>query len=120
MKKVLSIILIMFCLIIISSNVFAAGNGFVESFKGATGSDLQGGDTVKKLISDVLFIVRTIGAGVAIVILLVIGTKYMLSSAGERAEIKKYAIHYIIGAVVLFASSGIISIIKNFVDASLE
>ena len=74
--------------------------------------------TTSKKITDilgiVLTVVRNIGAGLAALILMVLGCKYMLASAGDRAEIKKHAITYVIGAVVLFASSAILEIVKKF------
>lgn len=78
-----------------------------------TGSDA--GKKVKSLLSTVLEIVRNIGIGIAIIMLITLACKYMISSAADRAEIKKHAITYVIGAVVLFAASGILTIIKNFV-----
>lgn len=113
-EKIISTIALVLCLIFVATNSFAA----VSHFKGEINP--EGSDTVKSILSTVLAIVRTVGAGVAVLILMVIGCKYMLASAGERAEIKKYAIHYVVGAVVLFASSAIISIIKSFVDSSLS
>ena len=71
------------------------------------------------MLSDILAIVRTAGVAIAVVILLVIGTKYMIASAGDRADIKKYAIKYIIGAVILFGASGILTIIQKFTDESI-
>ena len=39
--------------------------------------------------------------------------RYMLSAAGERAEIKKNLIPFVIGAVVLFAASNIVTILQE-------
>ena len=36
-----------------------------------------------------------------------------------KADIKKYATSYIIGALVLFGASGLVSLAKSFVDSSL-
>ena len=49
-----------------------------------------------------------------IVMLSILGMKYMYSSPGERAEIKKHAVIYVIGAFILFAVPGIIRIIIEF------
>ena len=58
--------------------------------------------------------IRLVGTSIAIIILLVISMKYMMASAGERAEIKKHAVPFVIGATVLFAAGGILTIILNF------
>ena len=45
---------------------------------------------------------------IAVVVLLVIAMRYMISSAGDRADIKKHAVAYVIGTFVLFAATQII------------
>ena len=39
--------------------------------------------------------------------------RYMLSSAGDRADIKKHAIAYVVGAVILFGVTWILGILVN-------
>ena len=108
--KMISIFVLAVFLCAICSNVLAA----VSDFSGAT-TGFGGGDAkIKKIINAILSLVRNIGVGIAVIILMSLGCKYMMASAGERAEIKKYAITYIIGAVVLFASSTLIGIIQKF------
>lgn len=70
----------------------------------------------KNIISSVLSVVRIVAAAIALVILMIIGCKYIIASAGDRADIKKYAVNYVIGAVILFGASGIFGIIQNFVE----
>ena len=38
----------------------------------------------------------------------------------QIAEIKKYAVVYIVGAIVLFASSAILGIIKDFAEKNVK
>lgn len=101
---------------IILTNIVDAG--FTDSF----GGNINGINTtpVKGILSSVLGIIRLVGVFIAVSILLVIATKYMIASAGDRADIKKYAVTYIIGAVILFATSGIAGIAKQFIDAAFE
>ena len=58
-------------------------------------------------------IFQIVGVGVALIMLIVLAMKYMLASAGDKADIKKHATVYIVGAVCLFAASGILGIIQN-------
>jgi len=71
---------------------------------------------VKKIISTVLSLVRTASAGIAIVMIIVLACKYIVASAGDRADIKKSSVSYVIGAIILFSASVLVSIIKNAVD----
>jgi hypothetical protein len=42
--------------------------------------------------------------------------KYMMAAPGDKAEIKKSAVIYVVGAIVLFAVGGILSIIQKFAE----
>ena len=69
----------------------------------------------KNIIGGILSIVRTVGMTVAIVALVVIACKYMLSAPGDRADLKKYIPVYVIGAIVLFGASAIVGMIRDTV-----
>lgn len=121
-KKIILVLLIyMLCFSTINVIISGATSGVtaddLNTFKGST-SDVAGSSAATSILSSILSIVRTIGAAVAVVILMTIGAKYLVASAGDRADIKKYAINYVIGAIILFAASGILSIVKGFVDSS--
>lgn len=75
-------------------------------------------DTVTNLTNNTLGtaigIAQIAGVGISITILTVISIKYMLASPGDRADIKKNAVPFVIGAVVLFGASGILGILADF------
>ena len=58
-------------------------------------------------------IITTVGIVVSVVVLVVLGIKYMIGSAEEKAEYKKTMIPYIIGAILVFAASAIASIVMG-------
>ena len=59
----------------------------------------------------IVWLVRTIGESVSIVMLLIIGIKYILGSVEEKAEYKQTMWPYILGAVLIFAGSSLTDII---------
>ena len=71
-------------------------------------------DLTKNSLGTAITIMRVVGVGIAIIILMVIACKYMISAPGDRADIKKHAVPYVVGAVVLFGASGILTILLNF------
>lgn len=71
-------------------------------------------DKVSTAITTIITIIRIVGVCIAIVMLLTIAMKYMTAAAGEKAEIKKSAVQYVVGAIVLFAAVGILGIINDF------
>ncbi len=74
----------------------------------------------RQIVGGILAAIRSGTLTSAIIILLVIGMKYMLAAPGDRAGIKKYSIKYVIGALILFGASGIVTIMKGFVKDSLS
>ena len=52
--------------------------------------------------------------GVAVTMLVMVAIKYMSAAPGEKADIKKHAVIYVVGAIVMFASTGILGIIQKF------
>ncbi len=66
------------------------------------------------LAGTVVTVVRVICMGVAVIMLIVLGIKYMVSAPSDRASIMKHAWVYLVGALIMFASSAIIGIIAKF------
>lgn len=69
--------------------------------------DAQGTEGITNVGGNIVSIVTTIGIIVAVIVLLVLGIKYMMGSAAEKAEYKKTMIPYLVGAVLIFGASAI-------------
>lgn len=79
--------------------------------------DTGAASSINNIIGSVITIVQVIGVGVAIIMLIVLAIKYISAAPGDKADIKKHAVVYVVGAIVLFAASGLLGIIKNFASA---
>lgn len=79
--------------------------------------DTGAASSINKIIGSVITIVQVVGVGVAIIMLIVLAIKYISAAPGDKADIKKHAVVYVVGAIVLFAASGLLGIIKNFASA---
>jgi hypothetical protein len=117
-KMVIRILITLLCIVYSISTVAYAG--FVNQFDGQiTGDGEKGANAIVKIISSILGVVRTIGAAVALLIFMWVAVKYILASAGEKADLKKYLTTYVIGGLILFGASGILTIIRKVLDNSL-
>lgn len=58
---------------------------------------------LKERVSSVLGVINVVGVVVSVITLMILGVKYMFGSVEERAEYKKTAIYYILGAVLIFS-----------------
>lgn len=79
--------------------------------------DSEVAKSTKTVVGTVVNAVRIVAAGVAMIMILVLAMKYMMASVGDRAEIKKHAVVYVVGAVVLFGSSAILTVIQKFSES---
>lgn len=73
--------------------------------------------SIVKLGSNIVGVVRTVGVLVSVVILLVLGIKYMMGSAEEKADYKKSMIPYIVGAVLVFGATTIGSMVYDMASS---
>ena len=71
---------------------------------------------VKTLGGKLMGVLQTAGVVISVIILIVLGIKYMMGSAEEKAEYKKTMIPYLVGAILIFAASTIASIIFSFAN----
>ena len=69
---------------------------------------------ISNIAGSVITIARVICAAVAVSMLAILGMKYMTAAPGDKADIKKSAIQYVVGAIVLFGVVGILGIIIKF------
>ena len=79
--------------------------------------DLTAADYNKpmKLASTILSSITIVGVVISIIMVMVLGIKYMMGSLEEKAEYKKTMIPMLIGAILLFCSSTLVSIIYSVI-----
>ena len=70
--------------------------------------------TIDKAGKNFITILQAIGVVLSVVILIVVGIKYMLGSAEQKSEYKKTLVPYIIGAALIFAASIFAQAIYDF------
>lgn len=80
-----------------------------------------GGSLVNKtqdLAGIILGVIQAVGMSIAVIILVWLGIKYIMASPDGKAEIKKQAFGYILGAVLLFGASWLVPLLKNVIDSA--
>ena len=112
MKKTNKIVV---ALCIILAIVMISISSFADPItpKSFTEGEISATSGILTLGSQIIGVVRTVGVLVAVVILLVLGIKYMMGSAEEKADYKKSMIPYLVGAVLIFAASAITGIVYD-------
>ena len=139
--KIISTILLIFLVIfMISSNVYAdlcstcngtgsvasgvscprcGGTGYIGSRPGSIDtnkfkpSELEQKDYGEafNMASTIIGALTTVGVVIAVVGIIILGLKYMMGSAEQKADYKKTMIPYLVGCILIFCISTIVSII---------
>ncbi len=112
-SKAVSILLVAFMLISIVTPVLAVGPDPTNY----QGDNSVTTDKIDSLGNQIITIVSTIGSIASVIVLIVLGIKYMMGSAEEKAEYKKTLLPYVIGAVLIFAASTIAGVVFNFASS---
>ena len=110
-KKIIVFLIMIIVMLTISTTVFA-GDDFLSEFTPDVGNTAS--TRVGKALDVALNVIQVIGVTVAVVMLMVLGIKYMFTAPADRADIKKHAIVYVVGAIIMFGAAGIVEIIKQF------
>ena len=115
--QIFTILMIVIALCSISVSVLAANPA--AGTTAITPSSINGDadlktDSISTIGNNVVKILQTVGVVLSVVILIVLGIKYMLGSAEEKADYKKSMMPYVIGAALIFAASALAQVIYNF------
>lgn len=104
--KILSIMLMVIMISSISLNVLALTPGDIKGSGSVTGET-----EITNIGKSVVGILQTVGIVLSVIILIVLGIKYMMGSAEEKADYKKSMMPYIVGAALIFAASALAQVI---------
>lgn len=109
-SMLLMVVMICFTLTTAVSAVPAANKveGIVTNIDQAQAT---GADKVSTIGGQIADIITTVGIVVAVIVILILGIKYMMGSASEKAEYKKTMIPYVVGAMLILGGSAIVKII---------
>lgn len=130
--KIIAVLLIAIALVTLTTTIVRAkaevGVGAGEGAgEGATDDGFQNitaqnpgnsATTISNTAGKILYIVRIIGMAVAVIMLTILGIKYVAASPNEKADYKKGMTVYVIGAVLLFGASLLLGVIQNFVNGT--
>lgn len=107
--QIITVLTVVLGILFATSMVFAA-----DSYVIPTAVSSRADGAIGKIGSMVLSVAQIVGTAVAVIMLIVLAIKYISAAPNDKADIKKHAVVYIVGAIVLFAASALLGIVKNF------
>lgn len=115
-KKIKMFVLIIMAVVMVAmlSTVVSATNVDAADLAGKLhGTSTSASTSITDMGNQIIGIITTVGVVVAVVVLLVLGIKYMMGSASEKAEYKKTMIPYLVGAILIFGASAITKVVVS-------
>lgn len=108
--KILTVLIIIATIATMMSAVFANGaSGVLTQLTGNTGA----ATAVTKTANNIIGIVQVICYAAAVIMLVYLGVKFITASPEAKADIKKSAIIYVVGAIIVFAAGSLLGVISN-------
>lgn len=107
-KITATILLVVMILTMVSTSVFA------WSVSVTPNTSATGASTVTKMGGGIVGLVQVVGYVIAVVMLVIIGIKYITSSPEGKAEVKKTALFYVLGAVLIAGAATIVGVVFDF------
>lgn len=105
--KILTIVLLVAMIVLSVSEVFAAG-GILSNIEAAANTTVNMG-TLPQTIGKVIAYIRNAAIIIGVVIIIILGIKYMLGSVEEKAGYQKSFVPLIVGIIVVMAATSIAS-----------
>lgn len=90
-------------------------SGTLDKIESTQGGDI---DKISTLGGNIVNILQVVGIVIAVVVILVIGIKYLIGSAEEKAKYKETMIPYIVGALLVFAGTSIVKVVYQLTTAA--
>lgn len=110
-KKIIIMLIIFLIVISFSLSSFAFK---VNDFIPRSSTSVDGTQELVDFGNVLVTVITTIGVVASVVVLIILGIKYMLGSVEEKAQYKKSMMPYLIGSVAVFSASTIANIIYNW------
>lgn len=107
-KITATVLLVVMILTMVSTSVFA------WSVTVTPNTSASGASAVTGFGNKIVGIIQVVGYVIAVVMLVIIGIKYITSSPEGKAEVKKTALFYVLGAVLIAGAATIVKIVFDF------
>ena len=111
-KLIMGLVVFMMLISITANFALAAEGGFKPGDIAITQPNETSG--ISNVAGMIIGTLQVIGVAISIIILIVIGLKYMTGSIEEKAEYKKTMIPYLVGAVLIFGASALAGVVFDF------
>lgn len=120
MKKIVLMLLLVLIisLFIGTMNVYADDggiNGIIDGMANASKlTENNTGTGIAKTINNVIGLLQLAGTGISVIVVTMLGIKYLIASPSEKADTKKMIMPILIGCILLFGAVNLVALVADF------
>lgn len=110
----LGLILIISAIIFMPKTYASDVTNLISSMNGTSDLSQVNGNKISDTINNVIGLIQLAGTGISVVVVTMLGIKYILASPSEKADVKKQIAPILIGCVLLFGAVNLVAIVADF------
>lgn len=110
----LGLILIVSAIMFIPKTYASDVTNIISSMNGTSDLSQVSGNKISDTINNVIGLIQLAGTGISVVVVTMLGMKYILASPSEKADVKKQIAPILIGCVLLFGAVNLVAIVADF------
>lgn len=119
MKKIISILIItlIMSLFVGTVSIYAADEGLegiITGMKNASTIGDSANTNITRTINNVIGLIQLAGTGISVIVVTMLGIKYLLASPSEKADTKKMIMPILMGCILLFGAVNLVAVIADF------
>ena len=119
MKKIyiLSILLLIFVIMLSNFYRVYGDNFYIQDYKNPNTDEGGIASYAKSVTNEGVGVASAIAGGCVAIAILLISIKYITSAPDGKADVKRYAIPFVIGCAIVFGASGILMSLFNIAQS---
>lgn len=117
MKKTILLLglILIISVFVFTTKVYASDvTKIIESMNGTSDMTQVDGNRISGTLNNVIGLIQVAGTGISVVVVTMLGIKYILASPSEKADVKKQIAPILIGCVLLFGAVNLVAIVADF------
>ena len=98
-------------------SIYAADEGLegiITGMKNASTIGDSANTNITRTINNVIGLIQLAGTGISVIVVTMLGIKYLLASPSEKADTKKMIMPILIGCILLFGAVNLVAVIADF------
>ncbi len=124
-KTIIKIMITLYVIVVCTCTMCYAADGGIKSLVSSMSNTskpqgMEGNFGTVSIINTAIGLLQIAGSGIALLVITIMGIKYILAAPGEKADIKKMATPIVIGCVLVFGAVNLAAIIESFTGNVLE